>query len=197
MYGCTRSGIISFFNNKIKKLLDVLFLLIMLYSPVRPLCNSAAQMFSSLCVFQVQNSIATYATWTSIATLLNLTVVLDIESMSPTNAATVSLCLLLLEVIIWLALIQCQTLFWRVSLFLFFLHLDTDVVFVQVCCWELRDREARALRSDRLPRHHRGSQWNPEQTLWCSSSRQERRVFRWVSDVTSSSFIILIMTDFW
>ncbi|KAK2868689.1 hypothetical protein Q7C36_000560 [Tachysurus vachellii] len=51
----------------------------------------------------VQNGIATYATWTTIATLLNLTVVLDIKSVCPTNAATVSLCLLLLEVIIWFA----------------------------------------------------------------------------------------------
>ncbi|TSO05372.1 hypothetical protein Baya_9495 [Bagarius yarrelli] len=51
----------------------------------------------------VQNSIATYATWTSIATLLNLVVVLGIKAMSPMNAATVALCLLLLEVIIWFA----------------------------------------------------------------------------------------------
>ncbi|XP_060761638.1 uncharacterized protein si:dkey-29d8.3 [Neoarius graeffei] len=51
----------------------------------------------------VQNSIATYATWTTIATLLNLTIVLDITSMSATNAATVSLCILLVEVIVWFA----------------------------------------------------------------------------------------------
>ncbi|KTG41840.1 hypothetical protein cypCar_00013512 [Cyprinus carpio] len=49
----------------------------------------------------VQNGIATYATWTSIATLLNFTIVLDLASVSPTNAATASLCILLLEVIIW------------------------------------------------------------------------------------------------
>lgn len=49
----------------------------------------------------VQNGIATYATWTTIATLLNFTVVLDLASVSPTNAATASLCILLLEVIIW------------------------------------------------------------------------------------------------
>ncbi|XP_067309944.1 uncharacterized protein si:dkey-29d8.3 isoform X1 [Pseudorasbora parva] len=49
----------------------------------------------------VQNGIATYATWTTIATLLNFTIVLDLASVSPTNAATSSLCILLLEVIIW------------------------------------------------------------------------------------------------
>ncbi|KAI7809184.1 hypothetical protein IRJ41_001792 [Triplophysa rosa] len=49
----------------------------------------------------VQNGIATYATWTTIATLLNFTVVLDMASVSPTNAATASLCILLLEVVTW------------------------------------------------------------------------------------------------
>lgn len=49
----------------------------------------------------VQNGIATYATWTTIATLLNFTVVLNLASVSATNAATASLCILLLEVIIW------------------------------------------------------------------------------------------------
>lgn len=49
----------------------------------------------------VQNGIATYATWTTIATLLNFTVVLNMASVSATNAATASLCILLLEVIIW------------------------------------------------------------------------------------------------
>lgn len=56
---------------------------------------------NTICVPQVQNGIATYATWTTIATLLNFTVVLSIASVSPTNAATASLCILLLEVIIW------------------------------------------------------------------------------------------------
>ncbi|KAF7692819.1 uncharacterized protein si:dkey-29d8.3 [Silurus meridionalis] len=51
----------------------------------------------------VQNGIATYSTWTTIATLLNLSVVLDINSMSPTDAATVSLSILLIEVIVWFA----------------------------------------------------------------------------------------------
>ncbi|XP_030631327.1 uncharacterized protein si:dkey-29d8.3 [Chanos chanos] len=49
----------------------------------------------------VQNGIATYATWTTIATLLNFTIVLDDGGVSKTDAATVSLCLLLLEVIVW------------------------------------------------------------------------------------------------
>ncbi|XP_056330574.1 uncharacterized protein si:dkey-29d8.3 [Danio aesculapii] len=49
----------------------------------------------------VQNGIATYATWTTIATLLNFTVVLNVASVSATNAATASLSILLLEVIVW------------------------------------------------------------------------------------------------
>ncbi|XP_062843930.1 uncharacterized protein si:dkey-29d8.3 [Trichomycterus rosablanca] len=49
----------------------------------------------------VQNGIAAYATWTTIATLLNLAVVLNTASVSLTNAATVSLSILLLEVIVW------------------------------------------------------------------------------------------------
>lgn len=52
-------------------------------------------------VVLVQNGVATYATWTTIATLLNFTVVLNLASVSATNAATASLCMLLLEVIIW------------------------------------------------------------------------------------------------
>ncbi|XP_017566857.2 uncharacterized protein si:dkey-29d8.3 [Pygocentrus nattereri] len=51
----------------------------------------------------VQNAIAAYATWTTIATLLNFAVVLGIASVSPTNAGTVALCALLLEVIVWFA----------------------------------------------------------------------------------------------
>lgn len=56
---------------------------------------------TAVCVPQVQNGIATYATWTTIATLLNFTVVLDMTSISATNAATVSLCILLLELVTW------------------------------------------------------------------------------------------------
>ncbi|KAI4874020.1 hypothetical protein NFI96_029909, partial [Prochilodus magdalenae] len=51
----------------------------------------------------VQNAIAAYATWTTIATLLNFAVVLQNRSVSLTNAATACLCLLLLEVIAWFA----------------------------------------------------------------------------------------------
>ncbi|KAG9278455.1 hypothetical protein AMEX_G6331 [Astyanax mexicanus] len=60
---------------------------------------------ADLCCIRVlvQNGIAAYATWTTIATLLNLAVVLGLGSVSPTNAGTVSLCLLLLEVIVWFA----------------------------------------------------------------------------------------------
>lgn len=87
-------------------MLPVLFSLIVILYHGALLCDRADVMFSSLCVFQVQNGIATYATWTTVATLLNLTVVLDMTSMSPTNAATVSLCILLLEVVVWSVLIQ-------------------------------------------------------------------------------------------
>lgn len=55
-------------------------------------------------ILLVQNGIATYATWTTIATLLNFTIVLKIASDSATNAATISLCILLLEVIVWFTL---------------------------------------------------------------------------------------------
>ncbi|XP_076149566.1 uncharacterized protein LOC143133659 [Alosa pseudoharengus] len=49
----------------------------------------------------VQNGIAVYTTWTTIATLINLTIVLDVSGVSKTDAATVSLCLLLIEVLGW------------------------------------------------------------------------------------------------
>ncbi|XP_057178210.1 uncharacterized protein si:ch211-161h7.5 isoform X2 [Triplophysa rosa] len=50
----------------------------------------------------VQNGIATYATWTTIATLLNFTIVLSYNAgMSKSDAATVSLSILLGEVIAW------------------------------------------------------------------------------------------------
>ncbi|TRY53830.1 hypothetical protein DNTS_002788 [Danionella cerebrum] len=55
-----------------------------------------------LCIIVlVQNGIATYATWTTIATLLNFTVVLSLASVSAANAATTALSILLLEVIVW------------------------------------------------------------------------------------------------
>ncbi|XP_035286492.1 uncharacterized protein si:dkey-29d8.3 [Anguilla anguilla] len=50
----------------------------------------------------VQNGIGVYATWTTIATLLNFTIVLDYNAgVSKEDAATVSLSLLLIEVIAW------------------------------------------------------------------------------------------------
>ncbi|XP_012683319.2 uncharacterized protein si:dkey-29d8.3 [Clupea harengus] len=49
----------------------------------------------------VQNGIAVYTTWTTIATLINLTIVMGISGVSKTNAATVSLSLLLIEVLGW------------------------------------------------------------------------------------------------
>ncbi|KAL7840780.1 hypothetical protein AOLI_G00261030 [Acnodon oligacanthus] len=53
----------------------------------------------------VQNGLALYATWTSIATLINFTVVLSYEAgMSPSDAATLSLSLLLVEVAVWFIL---------------------------------------------------------------------------------------------
>lgn len=51
---------------------------------------------------QVQNGIATYTTWTTIATLINFTVVLRYNAgMTQSDAATVSLSILLGEAISW------------------------------------------------------------------------------------------------
>ncbi|KAK2870044.1 hypothetical protein Q8A67_024436 [Cirrhinus molitorella] len=50
----------------------------------------------------VQNGIATYTTWTTIATLINFTVVLRYDAgMTQSDAATVSLSILLIEAIAW------------------------------------------------------------------------------------------------
>ncbi|XP_064848543.1 uncharacterized protein LOC135558572 [Oncorhynchus masou masou] len=49
----------------------------------------------------VQNGIALYTTWTTIATLINFTLVLDLSGVASSTAATVSLCILLVEVIGW------------------------------------------------------------------------------------------------
>ncbi|XP_013995422.1 uncharacterized protein [Salmo salar] len=49
----------------------------------------------------VQNGIALYTTWTTIATLINFTLVLDLSGVAKSTAATVSLCILLVEVIGW------------------------------------------------------------------------------------------------
>ncbi|KAJ8419161.1 hypothetical protein AAFF_G00006600 [Aldrovandia affinis] len=53
----------------------------------------------------VQNGVAVYATWTTIATLLNLTIVLAYKSaVSMSDASTLSLSLLLIEVLGWFVL---------------------------------------------------------------------------------------------
>ncbi|XP_068438431.1 uncharacterized protein [Clinocottus analis] len=50
----------------------------------------------------VQNGIAIYATWTTIASLINLTIVLDLDAnMSPADAATVSLSVLTILLGVW------------------------------------------------------------------------------------------------
>ncbi|KAL2097390.1 hypothetical protein ACEWY4_006597 [Coilia grayii] len=49
----------------------------------------------------VQNGIAIYTTWTTIATLINFTVVMNVYGLSKTDAATVSLSFLLIEVLLW------------------------------------------------------------------------------------------------
>ncbi|XP_029935815.1 uncharacterized protein LOC115379233 [Myripristis murdjan] len=50
----------------------------------------------------VQNGVATYTTWTTIATLINLTIVLSYDAkMSPTDAATISLSILTAVLLLW------------------------------------------------------------------------------------------------
>ncbi|TNN88821.1 hypothetical protein EYF80_000698 [Liparis tanakae] len=50
----------------------------------------------------IQNGIAIYATWTTIASLINLTIVLDINAnMSPADAATASLSVLTVLLSVW------------------------------------------------------------------------------------------------
>uniref|UniRef100_A0A3Q3D660 Uncharacterized LOC109516984 n=1 Tax=Hippocampus comes TaxID=109280 RepID=A0A3Q3D660_HIPCM len=50
---------------------------------------------------QVQNGVMIYTTWTTIATLINLAIVLTYEAnISPTNAATVSYCFFLQNVVL-------------------------------------------------------------------------------------------------
>lgn len=52
--------------------------------------------------FQVQNAVMIYTTWTTIATLINLTIVLTYDvKMSPTDAATVSYSVLAVVLIVW------------------------------------------------------------------------------------------------
>ncbi|XP_041824760.1 uncharacterized protein si:ch211-161h7.5 [Melanotaenia boesemani] len=53
----------------------------------------------------VQNGVMIYTTWTTIATLINLTIVLSYEStMSPTDAATLSYSLLTVLLLVWFVL---------------------------------------------------------------------------------------------
>ena len=60
-----------------------------------------------MCVFhfqilKVQNGVAMYTTWTTIATLINLTIVLIYEvHMSPTDAATIALSVLSAVLLVW------------------------------------------------------------------------------------------------
>lgn len=56
----------------------------------------------SFTLIQVQNGLAVYATWTSIATLINLTIVVHYDAgMSESHAATLSLSLLSVAVLVW------------------------------------------------------------------------------------------------
>lgn len=52
----------------------------------------------------VQNGLCLYATWTTIATLINLTIVLQLVGVDKNIAATVSLCILLVELVGWFLL---------------------------------------------------------------------------------------------
>ncbi|KAM6948441.1 uncharacterized protein FYW47_016405 [Aplochiton taeniatus] len=52
----------------------------------------------------VLNGLCLYATWTTIATLINFTVVLQLVGVDKNTAATISLCILLVEVLGWFLL---------------------------------------------------------------------------------------------
>lgn len=53
-------------------------------------------------VLQIQNGVAIYATWTTIASLVNLTIVLQYDAkVSSTDAATISLSILTVVVAAW------------------------------------------------------------------------------------------------
>lgn len=55
-----------------------------------------------LLYFQVQNGVMIYTTWTTLATLINLTIVLTYEvEMSPVDAATVSYSILSAVLLLW------------------------------------------------------------------------------------------------
>lgn len=51
---------------------------------------------------QVQNGVMIYTTWTTIATLINLTIVLTYDAkVSPTDAATISYSILAVVLLVW------------------------------------------------------------------------------------------------
>ena len=50
---------------------------------------------------QVQNGLALYTTWTSIASLINFSLVLQLWGVAKSTAATASLCILFAEVVAW------------------------------------------------------------------------------------------------
>lgn len=57
---------------------------------------------TSIPCFQVQNGVMVYTTWTTIATLINLTIVLTYDvKMSPTDAATISYSILAVLLLVW------------------------------------------------------------------------------------------------
>lgn len=63
---------------------------------------SESVLIIKLSVLQIQNGIAIYATWTTIASLVNLTIVLVYNAnVSDTDAATISLSLLTVVVVAW------------------------------------------------------------------------------------------------
>lgn len=55
-----------------------------------------------VCPLQVQNGIAIYATWTTVASLVNLSIVLIKDAkMSPEDAVTLSFSLLTVVLLVW------------------------------------------------------------------------------------------------
>lgn len=55
---------------------------------------------------QVQNGLALYTTWTSVASLINFSLVLHLWGVETSTAATASLCILFAELVGWWALIE-------------------------------------------------------------------------------------------
>ena len=53
------------------------------------------------CHVQVQNGLAVYTTWTSIASLINFSLVLNLWGVDMSTAATASLCILFAELMAW------------------------------------------------------------------------------------------------